>query len=221
MFRVHCNKCFSHRSKDQTMVFNMTRCQHVICKTCVTESSSEKKCPICKQELHSIPINGNLPRGVACYFEDPLQFLGLYRKISKFQTDQRASDNLGFYRQMQEHEKNKLRLDGFGKMEAQINQQIEIEKKRIDEHRAYISYHEEAVQKTKRSSMDDQSQTRDFQKPRINQRRRGVRPRTPSISTSNNSQSDVVSFLDSDTDFPTICTPRKSSFDEDIEKFHI
>ncbi|XP_052835808.1 RING finger protein nenya [Drosophila gunungcola] len=221
MFRIHCNKCFCRRNTNPTLVFHMSRCQHVICETCLSQSSEEKKCPVCKVELTTVPINRQLPRGVANYFEDPLRFQVLYRKISKFQVDQRASDNRGFYRQMQEHEKNKLRLEGFCKMEAQINQQIQLEKKRIADLRAYISFHEEAAQKNRRRSMDDMHHAKELQ------RRRGLRPRTPSMSTTDNTQSDeaMETFcLDSDTDFPALGQTRdsrKRRFDGNINEFHI
>ncbi|EDX14704.1 RING finger protein nenya [Drosophila simulans] len=195
MFRIHCNKCYRRRNVEPSMVFHMTQCQHVLCASCLSESSTEKKCPLCKRDLRAIPIDRNLPANVAHYFEDPLRFQQLYRKISKFQADQRASDNLGFYRQMQEHEKNESRLKGFCKMEAQFNQQIQKEKERIAELRAYIKYHEEEGLKKWPHATGDE-------KPWSNQARR-LRPRTPSVTTSDNTQSDehMTTFcLDSDMD---------------------
>ncbi|EDV53359.1 probable E3 SUMO-protein ligase RNF212 [Drosophila erecta] len=195
MFRIHCNKCFRRRNVEPTVIFHMTQCQHVICASCLSESSPEKKCPVCKRDLRALPIDRNLPPNVANYFEDPLRFRQLYRKVSKFQADQRASDNLGFYRQMQAHEKNERRLKGFCKMEAQFNQQIQKEKERIAELRAYIKYHEE-------EGLKKQPDVSGVEKP-WSYMARHLRPRTPSISTSDNTQSDehMKTFcLDSDMD---------------------
>ncbi|XP_017083156.1 RING finger protein nenya [Drosophila eugracilis] len=221
MFRIHCNQCFRRRSVEPEVIFHMTQCQHVICAFCLNDSSSEKKCPVCKRELQAIPINRNLPRNVANYFEDPLQFHQLYRKISKFQSNQRASDNMGFYRQMKQHENNKLRLEGFCKMEAQFNNQIQKEKKRIADLRAYIKYHEDESLKRRRLSIDNKSHTMETCKPCSSERLR-LRPRTPSVTTSDNTQSDenMEGFrLDSDMECPEDQPNR--SFGEDIKDFRI
>ncbi|EDW98447.1 RING finger protein nenya [Drosophila yakuba] len=218
MFRIHCNKCFRRRNVEPTVIFHMTQCQHVICASCLTESTPEKKCPVCKRDLRAIPIDRNLPPNVANYFEDPLRFQQLYRKVSKFQTDQRASDNLGFYRQMQEHETNERRLKGFCKMEAQFNQQIQMEKKRIAECRAYIKYHEEqGLKKQQHATEADKSWGHPLRRPR---------PRTPSVSTSDNTQTDehMATFcLDSDMDCLEDEThpSDKKTFNGDMKDFQI
>lgn len=197
MFRLHCNKCYRSRNLEPALTFHMTRCHHILCAGCLDDTSEDHKCPLCSLALQTMPINRNMPSGMANYFEDPTRFLQLYRKISKFQCDQRASDNLGFSRQMEKKRDMELRLEGFGKMEAQLNQQINMEKLRIAELRDYISYHEQPDPQTlRRRSMDD------FKELSSSQKRR--RPRTPCFSSSDNTLSDKTlgdSFcLDSDTD---------------------
>ncbi|XP_017041689.1 RING finger protein nenya [Drosophila ficusphila] len=224
MFRIHCNRCYCQRTLEPTVVFHLTRCQHVLCDTCISDSSLEKKCPICKEVLNGIPINRDMPRGMAEYFADPFRFQQLYRKISEFQSNQRASDNMGFYRQMQQHESNKLRLEGFSKLKDQLDKQIQKEKKRIAELRAYIAYHEETTEIKRRHSADERPQSSDS----INcSQKRRRRPRTPSITTSDNTQSDeaIESYwLDSDTDFSIRNKQRRSakqSFSGDDQDFRI
>ncbi|EDX02142.1 RING finger protein narya [Drosophila yakuba] len=178
MFRVHCNKCFLHRKTDPAVPFHLTQCRHVICAPCLGQSSQERKCPLCGRALKTIQINREMPTCVANYFEDPLRFQQMYRKISKFQADQRASDNLGFYRQLQQLEQNKRQLEGFCKMEAQLNQKVVEEKKRIAEIRTYIAYHEDA-QKRRRHSTGERSHTPEFKEAW-----------NTSVSTSDQTQSD-------------------------------
>ncbi|XP_020813785.1 RING finger protein 212B [Drosophila serrata] len=195
MFRLHCNKCFRNRNLEPALTFHFSRCHHILCARCLDDASNGQQCPLCSLTLQTIPISGNMPSGMAQYFEDPNKFLQLYRKISKFQCDQRASDNLGFWRQTQDEQAMELQLEGFGKMEAQLNQQINLEKMRIAEMRDYISYHEQIA---RRRSMDD------FKELKTAHKRR--RPRTPCFNSSDNTLSDEslgVSFcLDAGMDFP-------------------
>ncbi|XP_016995302.2 RING finger protein narya [Drosophila takahashii] len=150
MFRVHCNQCQRHQEVDPIVPFHFTTCQHVFCAPCVTKSPPEAKCPVCGRVLQSIAINRDMPIGVANYFEDPARFLQIFRKVSKFQAAQRASDNLGFYHRLQQFENDKRQLEGYGKMEAHINAKIAAEKKRIGQLRLYLEQHEQEAQKRQR-----------------------------------------------------------------------
>nr|XP_016939994.2 RING finger protein nenya [Drosophila suzukii] len=200
MFRVHCNQCFRRRDLEPSVIFHMTRCQHVFCNSCFNELSAENKCIICKRELKAVPISREMPRTVGNYFEDPLRFLELYRKVSKFQNEQRTFDNLGFYRRMQKHEKHKLQLEGYCKLEAQLNQKIQKEKKCIEDMRTYIKYYEDAAEKKRRPSIEKKSHASEIKTTWGNQSHR-PRPRTPSVTTSEHTQSDeymTTFFLDSD-----------------------
>ncbi|KAH8345102.1 RING finger protein nenya-like [Drosophila kikkawai] len=178
MFRLHCNKCYHLRSQEPTLALNLTRCHHIICANCLERSSLEdpKKCPLCSQPLQTIPIDRNMPSGMAQYFEDPTRFLKLYQKISKFQGDQRTSDNVGFWQQMERQRDLELQLQGYNKIEMQLNQQIEREKKRIEEMRKYIEYYEKAAPSGSSSSHRGRRGSRSSQE-------RGSRPHTPSVTT--------------------------------------
>ncbi|EDV46697.1 uncharacterized protein LOC6550388 [Drosophila erecta] len=209
MFRVHCNKCFRHRKTDPTVPFHLAQCRHVICGPCLGQSSQERKCLLCGQALNTIQINRDMPTCVANYFEDPLRFQHLYRKISKFQADQRASDNLGFYRQLQQLEQNKRQLEGFCKMEAQLNRKVVEEKKRIAELRSYIAYHEDA-QKRRRHSAHEGTHTPEFKEAW-----------NTFVSTSDTTQSDKPSgrfCLDANMNSRST---RSRSYDVDTKDFRI
>lgn len=211
MFRVHCNKCFRHRKTDPAVPFHLTQCRHVICGPCLGQSSLEKNCPLCGQVLKAIQINRDMPTSVANYFADPLRFQQIYRKISKFQADQRASDNLGFYRQLQQLEQNKRQLEGFCKMEAQLNQKVVEEKKRIAELRTYIAYHENAQRMTRRRhSAGERFHTPEFKEAW-----------NTSVSTSDKSPSDMPSDSSRrSADLDTQST-RRRSFGSDTKGFRL
>ncbi|XP_016950050.1 RING finger protein nenya [Drosophila biarmipes] len=204
MFRIHCNHCFRLRDAEPSVVFHMSQCQHIFCNTCFTELSAESKCAICKRQLKAVPISRDMPRSFGDFFEDPLRFLELYRKVSKFQNRQRTSDNLGFYRRLQKHEKQKLQLKGYCKLEAQLNQKIQKEKKCIEQLRTYIKYYEDAAEKKRRPTIDKKSHGSELKATWGNQFHR-PRPRTPSVNTSEHTQSDeymTTFFLDSDMEGP-------------------
>ncbi|XP_022225160.1 RING finger protein narya [Drosophila obscura] len=200
MFRVHCNKCSRRRDIEPAIPFQLTRCHHIICGPCLTACAAEKKCPICGRPLQSIAISRDMPISVANYFQDPAKFLQLYRKISKFQSEQRSSDNLHFWRREQRYDDLQLKLDGYTKMEAQLNQQTKVEKKRIAELREYIAYHERPAV----DSLDGSLSSSEYIAAGGHSR---GRPQTPSDhATTDNTLSDdlVESFcLDSETDFVT------------------
>ncbi|XP_017035738.1 RING finger protein nenya [Drosophila kikkawai] len=181
MFRLHCNKCYRNRSLEPALTFHFSRCHHILCDSCLDDTSKDQKCPLCSPTLQTLPISGNMPSGMAQYFEDPTKFLQLYRKISKFQSDQRTSDNVGFWRQMQEEKALQLQLEGYAKMEEQFNKQINIEKMRIAKMRDYISYHEQK-QIVRRRSMDDFKALKSAHKRH--------RPRTPCFSSTDDTRSE-------------------------------
>ncbi|KAH8356601.1 hypothetical protein KR200_009185 [Drosophila serrata] len=216
MFRLHCNKCYHLRTHEPTMAFHLSRCHHIICANCLESSlKDQKKCPLCSAPLQTIPIERSMPSGMAQYFEDPTRFLKLYQKISKFQSDQRNSDNLGFWRQMEQQRDMELQLEGYNKIEAQLNQQLKLEKQRIAELRRYLAYHEKAAP----SSSSQGSSVMEVRGSRNNQKR-CPRPRTPSVTTTtDNSMSDETKetniFLDTSVmDFG----PKKH---HDDKNFHI
>ncbi|EDW23959.1 GL23882 [Drosophila persimilis] len=204
MFRVHCNKCSRRRDVEPTIPFQLTRCHHIICGPCLTVCAAEKKCPMCEHPLQTIAISRDMPIGVANYFQDPTKFLQLYRKISKFQSEQRSSDNLHFWRREQQHEELQLKLNGYTKMEAQLNQQTKVEKKRIAELREYIAFHERPAVDSLEASLSSSEYI--AARGRSNSRH-GLRPRTPSENpTTDNTLSDdlVESFcMHSEVDFGT------------------
>lgn len=205
MFRLHCNKCHKHRVHQPSLALHLSRCQHVLCAECLDSSSKDKKCPLCSLALQTIPICRSMPSGMAQYFQDPNRYLQLYRKISKFQADQRTSDNLGFSRQMEQKSKMERQLQGYNKMEAKLNQQIKRESQRIRELRDYISYHEDQS-----SSANESGGSRSPQKRR-------QRPSTPSVATDTTMSDEPMekSFcLDLDMDFG----PKKYP---DAKNFHI
>ncbi|XP_034664666.1 RING finger protein nenya [Drosophila subobscura] len=200
MFRVHCNKCSKRRDIEPTIPFQLTRCHHIICGTCLAAYAAEKKCPMCGHQLQTINISRDMPISVANYFQDPTKFLQLYRKISKFQSEQRAFDNLNFLRREERYNDLHLKLDGYTKMEAQLNQQTKVEKKRIAELREYIAFHE-------RPGVDSLNGSLSSSEYIAGGGRSRSRPRTPSDrTTSETTLSDdlLESFcLDSGVDFET------------------
>ncbi|KAH8260348.1 hypothetical protein KR026_009710 [Drosophila bipectinata] len=122
MFRLHCNKCFSHKKHVPSLNFFISNCKHILCDGCMAGSSKDRKCPLCEATFKPIPISPNMPEKVAYYFEDPKRFLELYRKISKFQADQRDSDDRGFQVKMRKHLEMKRKLDTYLRMEEQLQQ---------------------------------------------------------------------------------------------------
>ncbi|KAH8238623.1 hypothetical protein KR032_011745, partial [Drosophila birchii] len=187
MFRLHCNKCYHLRSQEPTLALHLSRCHHIICAKCLESSTrDQKKCPLCSAPLQTLPIDRNMPSGMAQYFEDPTRFLKLYQKISKFQSDQRTSDNLGFWRQMEQEHEMELQLEGYKKIEAQLHKQIKAERQRIAEMRRYIAHHETAA-----STSSQGSSVNEFRGSGSSQKRCS-RPPSPSLTTTttDNSMSD-------------------------------
>lgn len=122
MFRLHCNKCYCHQKNITSLNFYISNCKHILCDRCVPGSAGNRKCPLCGVHFRPIPINPSMPDKVAYYFEDPSRFLELYRKISKFQADQRDSDDRGFQIKLRKRTEMKRKLESYLRMEAQVQQ---------------------------------------------------------------------------------------------------
>ncbi|KAH8287690.1 hypothetical protein KR054_011735, partial [Drosophila jambulina] len=184
MFRLHCNKCYLQSTNEPMLPFSMTRCRHIICVKCLeTSKKDQNKCPLCNAPLQTIRIDRNMPKGMAQYFENPLRHLENYKKVMKFQCEQRTSDNVGFWHLMQQESEMELKLEGYNKLEARLSQQLKVEKQRIAEMQRYLAYHEEAAP----SSSSQCSSVRERLGSRSSQMRshhhRRPRPRTPSVTT--------------------------------------
>ncbi|KAH8268810.1 hypothetical protein KR018_008470, partial [Drosophila ironensis] len=148
MFRLHCNKCYRRPNSEPPAVgpFHLTRCHHILCASCVPPEDApgaEKKCKVCGAHYQGIALTRSLPGNVASYFEDPHCHLQLYRRISKFQADQRTSDNLGHWLQMQKTEEMQRQLAAYHKMEEQFNEQIRVERERIAQIEKSIAHYEQ------------------------------------------------------------------------------
>ncbi|KAH8328429.1 hypothetical protein KR067_009124 [Drosophila pandora] len=150
MFRLHCNKCFCHKKNITSLNFYISNCKHILCDGCLPGSSGGKRCPLCGVHFKPIPICPSMPDKVAYYFEDPRRFLELYRKISKFQADQRDSDDRGFQFKMRKRTEMKRKLDNYLRMEAQVQQHKKRQERQIHYDDSLSSEECEAVMPKKR-----------------------------------------------------------------------
>ncbi|XP_034117706.1 RING finger protein narya [Drosophila albomicans] len=202
MVPMFCNNCY--RQRDLNLVLQLTRCYHVVCDKCFVKPKSPsggKICPVCKIRTNGIAINRDMPKNVANYFADPKEYLKMYRSISKFQCEQRALFYNNFYEQQKGLADKKHKLEGFVKVEAQLRQQIEDEKKRIVELRNYTNYYSR-----------DESMQSESEMPGTSHKMQ--RPRTPALN-STASTSDNQAHLDQLREFKHLMlqkpTPKTSN----------
>ncbi|XP_068145385.1 RING finger protein narya-like isoform X2 [Drosophila tropicalis] len=144
MFRVHCNKCGQLKASEPNRSFYITRCQHIACSVCL--AAQKALCPICQRSFQGTEINANLPSPVASYFQDPQHLLDLWKRISKFQHEQVASDNLHFWHRQQKAKDVKRDLEGLTKLSVTLSNKNEREKQKINKIRDYISHYERALE---------------------------------------------------------------------------
>lgn len=171
MFPIRCNIC--RRKRDAQNSFYLNRCFHIFCDRCISKCSDDSKCLVCKRPTKRIAITSDMPSNVASYFQDPDAHLKMYRSICKFQCEQRALRYKHFYEQQKCESIKKERLQGFLKLEVQLRQQIESEKKRITELRNYVAYYEQCPEINDTFSSSDTNS---------GNKRRLCRPRTPLLS---------------------------------------
>ncbi|XP_023176596.2 RING finger protein nenya [Drosophila hydei] len=176
MFPVHCNNCFQKREAVPSSEFQLARCHHIICASCLPNASNgDRKCPVCKRSFHSVAITTSMPTHAANYFTNPSIFLKMYRSISQFQSDQRNSYYAHYYNNQAQLPKKKLKLQGYLKLEAQLREQNTNEMRRIAELRNYIDYYERNDKKRLGNASYSSSEI-------SSSSHRSCRPRTPSFS---------------------------------------
>ncbi|EDW74984.1 uncharacterized protein Dwil_GK19085 [Drosophila willistoni] len=144
MFRLHCNKCGQLKASEPNRPFYITRCQHIACGVCL--AAQKTLCPICQRPFQGTEINASLPSPVASYFQDPHHLLELWKRISKFQHEQVASDNLHFWHRQQKAKDVKRDLEGLTKLSATLSSKNEREKQKINKIRDYINHYERALE---------------------------------------------------------------------------
>ncbi|XP_030371429.1 RING finger protein narya [Scaptodrosophila lebanonensis] len=176
MLPLYCNKCLKRRTADPATPFHLSRCYHIVCSVCLNGGpAGEKQCPVCDRRFEGVVLTRNMPSNISHYFEDPRKYLELYRKISKFQSEQNKYYMKVVDSKMQRLPDLLLTLNGYIKLETQLRQQLANENNRIGELRKYIAFY----QRGNGGPLHNTS----FCSSIKALSKRAIRPRTPSMNS--------------------------------------
>lgn len=203
MFPHFCNHCFRECKYYKTLKLHVSRCGHVLCTDCVRPS-----CRICSRPMESVPLNNQMPNGMADYFADPLKHYRHFQKIYKFHNEQEKLYVQHFCQHFEENTKRlQKHLQGFMKMHGALTAELANEQERIEKCQAYLSYYE------RKSSNDSNAMQMAVPRPQPRLRYPPSRTLYPDVNQRNDnprSSSSSSNFLFGDMKLQMITPPPRT-----------
>ncbi|XP_067634669.1 RING finger protein nenya-like [Eurosta solidaginis] len=181
MFLVCCNKCFSPKSTTNPNKYYLSKCGHIFCQLCLPNG----RCRICKAHFIARPIDENMPKSMAEYFEPPEKLFRRFQKILKFQVEQDSLySNYWVNTVPRQIEEAKKKLNGLMRIEEDLTEKLDEETRRVEKLKKYLAY---TKQKNYDSYEDNSIHTQLSGLPTYNMYNiDGQRPKTPTLSTLSN-----------------------------------
>jgi len=132
---IHCNVCASLPSKSPDVVFFISSCGHLICARCLLRDGIGAKspragvngpCRVCNKHVSYKAINGDLPRDIQIFFQNPYALMERQgkqlRAVMKFQMEHQ----MRFYKLVQM--KQQKLVDRAKEIEGRLSKSAEKER---------------------------------------------------------------------------------------------